>query len=100
MDINGNGKADYPSSSGATTAGEMACSDADGDGCDSELSMTESVLFADGVFGCTTTRDVTFECTWDADGQLRQSRRDGDWTTLRNPVGRRLHELQGERELT
>ena len=38
-----------------------ACSDADGGGCDAEWSKDYEVLFADGIFGCTTTRMVTIQ---------------------------------------
>ena len=55
------------------------CSEADGgdddDGtiCDAVWSDAE-VLFADGTFGCTTTRSVTITCTWDADGGMAVGR--------------------------
>ena len=29
------------------------------------------MLFADGIFGCSTTRSVTISCEWDAQGQLQ-----------------------------
>ena len=40
------------------------------DACDAEWSRDFEVLFADGLFGCTTTRTVTVSCVWDAQGQL------------------------------
>ena len=40
------------------------------DACDAEWSRDFEVLFADGLFGCTTTRPVTISCVWDAQGQL------------------------------
>ena len=52
------------------TADARPCSDADGEGCDAEWSEDYEVLFADGIFGCTTTRMVTISCEWDAQGQL------------------------------
>ena len=49
--------------------------DADeGTACDAEWTNDVTVLFADGTFGCTTTRDVTVTCTWDADGGMAQGR--------------------------
>ncbi len=51
------------------------CSDADGDGCDAEWSADYTVLFADGVFGCTAERTITISCEWDADGQMSGYRR-------------------------
>ena len=57
------------------TADARPCSDADGEGCDAEWSNDYEVLFADGAFGCTTTRMVTVTCEWDAQGGL------GDYTT-------------------
>ena len=37
-------------------------------------STTSRSLFADGTFGCTTTRDITVTCEWDADGGMRTGR--------------------------
>ena len=55
--------------------GDAACSDGDGgDGCDAVWKHTATVTFADGTFGCKTTRDVSFTCTWDADGGMRAAR--------------------------
>ncbi len=48
--------------------------DADGSECDSEWTNDVTVTFADGTFGCSTTRDVTVTCTWDADGGMAQGR--------------------------
>ena len=60
-------------------ADAKACSDADGDGCDAEWSETYDVLFADGVFGCTTERSLTITCEWDAQGELgKYTRKDHD----------------------
>ena len=50
------------------------CSEADGgdddDGsmCDATWVNDVEVVFADGTFGCSTTRTVTITCEWDADG--------------------------------
>ena len=41
------------------------------DACDAEWSEDFEVLFADGIFGCSTTRSVTISCEWDAQGQLQ-----------------------------
>ena len=50
-----------------------ACSDMDNgeddEICDAQWSETYDVLFADGTFGCSTTRSVTITCSWDAQGQ-------------------------------
>ena len=48
--------------------------DADGSECDAEWTFSDEVLFADGTFGCSTTRMVTITCTWDADGGFRTGR--------------------------
>ena len=48
--------------------------DADGSECDAEWVNDVTVLFADGTFGCSTTRDITITCTWDADGGMAQGR--------------------------
>ena len=53
------------------------CSDADGEGCDAEWSDDYEVLFADGIFGCTTTRSLSISCEWDAQGGLGNYTRDG-----------------------
>ena len=50
------------------------CSDDDGDGCDASWSDDFEVLFADGVFGCTTKRMLTITCEWDADGEMGRYR--------------------------
>ena len=49
-----------------------ACDPDDGgdDACDAAWSMDWDVTFADGTFGCVTTRPVTISCTWDAQGQI------------------------------
>ncbi len=64
----------------ASTDDARACSNADGDGCDAEWSETFEVLFADGVFGCTTKRAVTVSCEWDADGEMGRA-----WPGPRRP---------------
>ena len=54
----------------ATNADAHACSDADGTGCDSTQTFDESFtlsLYQDSS-ECTQTIDVSFTCTWDADG--------------------------------
>ena len=68
---NPDGKADnYAASDDA-----YGCTDDDGgDGCDARWEETFDVLFADGAFGCTTTRSVTISCEWDAQGELGQGR--------------------------
>ena len=48
--------------------------DADGSECDADWEMDVEILFADGTFGCTTTREITVSCTWDADGGMAQGR--------------------------
>ncbi|MDE0474769.1 MAG: hypothetical protein OXI50_09430, partial [Gammaproteobacteria bacterium] len=48
--------------------------DADGSECDAEWENEVTILFADGTFGCSTTRDITVTCTWDADGGMAQGR--------------------------
>ena len=48
--------------------------DADGSECDAVWVNDETITFADGTFGCSTTRDVTITCTWDADGGMAQGR--------------------------
>ena len=48
--------------------------DADGSECDAEWENDVTILFADGTFGCSTTRDITVTCTWDADGGMAQGR--------------------------
>ena len=50
-----------------------ACDPDDGgeDACDAEWSMDYDVTFADGVFGCSTTRMVTITCSWDAQGGIQ-----------------------------
>ena len=48
--------------------------DADGSECDAEWVNDVTVTFADGTFGCSTTRDVTITCMWDADGGMAQGR--------------------------
>ena len=52
--------------------------DADGTICDASWSETFDVLFADGLYGCTTTRPVTISCTWDASGETGNALRSGD----------------------
>ncbi len=57
------------------------CSESDGGDdddntlCDAvEWNRDAEVMFADGTFGCSTTRDVSITCTWDADGGMAQGR--------------------------
>ena len=65
---------------GAAFADIRKCSEADGgdddDGsiCDAVWTRDAEVLFADGTFGCTTTRTVSITCTWDADGGMADGR--------------------------
>ena len=69
----------------ASTQGDVrACTeddggdDADGTICDASWSETFDVLFADGLYGCTTTRAVTISCTWDASGETGNALRSSD----------------------
>ena len=55
-------------------ADAKACSDDDGEGCDAVWEDTLTVTFADGTFGCKSTRDVALKCTWDADGSMAPAR--------------------------
>ena len=48
--------------------------DDDGSICDAEWTRDAEVTFADGTFGCSTTRMVSVTCTWDADGGMAQGR--------------------------
>lgn len=48
--------------------------DADGSECDAEWEHDVTITFADGTFGCSTTRDSTVSCTWDADGGMAVGR--------------------------
>ena len=56
------------------------CTEADGgdddDGtiCDAVWTREAEVKFADGTFGCETTRTVSIKCTWDADGGMAKGR--------------------------
>ena len=43
------------------------------DACDAVWSQDFEVSFADGIFGCTTTRPVTINCEWDAQGLLKSN---------------------------
>ena len=42
--------------------------------CDADWMNDVEVLFADGTFGCSTTRMVSVTCTWDSDGGMAQGR--------------------------
>ena len=74
------GKADNYASGTAAYSDFRGCSeddggdDADGSECDAEWVHDVSILFADGTFGCTATRDITVTCTWDADGGMAVGR--------------------------
>ena len=48
--------------------------DADGSECDATWENEVEILFADGTFGCSTTRMITVTCEWDADGGMAQGR--------------------------
>ena len=48
--------------------------DDDGTMCDAVWTRDAEVTFADGTFGCTTTRMVSIKCTWDADGGMADGR--------------------------
>ena len=78
--LNPDGKADnYPT--GLAGADDFrGCSeddggdDADGSECDATWENDIEILFADGTFGCSTTRAITVTCEWDADGGMTQGR--------------------------
>jgi hypothetical protein len=42
--------------------------------CDADWINDVTVTFADGTFGCTTTRDITITCEWNADGGMATGR--------------------------
>ena len=48
--------------------------DADDSECDAMWENEVEILFADGTFGCSTTRTITVTCEWDADGGMAQGR--------------------------
>ena len=49
----------------------MGDNGADGDtACDAELVLNHDLLFVDGTFGCSTTRNVTITCTWNANHDI------------------------------
>ena len=48
--------------------------DDDGSICDAVWTRDAEVTFADGTFGCETTRMVSIKCTWDADGGMADGR--------------------------
>ncbi len=74
-----------------------ACSDDDGgDGCDAAWSEDYEVLFADGLFGCTTTRTVTISCEWDADGEMGRYRADDHQTLVATGPGTSVNLVQAE----
>ena len=54
--------------------------DADDTICDASRDWDVTVKFASGTFGCVTERSFTISCEWDASGEMKQSRRDGDTT--------------------
>ena len=74
------GKADNYAAGTAAYSDFRGCSeddggdDADGSECDADWVHDVSVLFADGTFGCTATRDITITCTWNADGGMAVGR--------------------------
>ena len=85
-DANGEGVATHPDGNAdnypdsTATSDFRGCSeddggdDADGTECDAEWTHDVEILFADGTFGCTTTRMITVTCEWDADGGMRTGR--------------------------
>jgi len=78
-DTPGNDEMDPDGKADNYTLDARGCTDLDGEGCDSVWSNDYEVLFADGVFGCTTTRMVTISCEWDAQGELgKYTRKDHD----------------------
>ena len=48
--------------------------DADDSECDATWENDVEIVFADGTFGCSTTRAITVTCKWDADGGMTQGR--------------------------
>lgn len=52
--------------------------DADDTICDASRDWDVTVKFASGTFGCETERSFTISCEWDASGEVKQSRRNGD----------------------
>ncbi len=54
----------------ATNADAYSCTDADGAGCDATATFDESFTLTQyqDTNGCTQTIEVSFTCTWDADG--------------------------------
>ena len=74
------GLADNYPAGGTFEASVRKCTEADGgdddDGtiCDAVWTREADVLFADGTFGCSTTRSVSIKCTWDADGGMADGR--------------------------
>ena len=74
------GLADNYPAGGTFEASVRKCTEADGgdddDGtiCDATWTREADVLFADGTFGCSTTRSVSIKCTWDADGGMADGR--------------------------
>ena len=86
---NPDGRADNYESVDGTTSNRVAVSgaadfykcteddggdDDDGTICDAVWTRDAEVKFADGTFGCTTTRSVSIKCTWDADGGMADGR--------------------------
>ena len=45
----------------------------DDEKCDAEWSESYDIIFADGTFGCSTTKSVTITCSWDAQGQQKSN---------------------------
>ena len=92
------GKADNYAADNTDFSDFRACSEGDGgdddDGsiCDAVWTRDAEILFADGTFGCSTTRMVSITCTWDADGGMAQGRNalpdafdgEGDGSNLAN----------------
>ena len=77
--VAGNDRLDPDGMADNYTGDARPCTDLDGEGCDAQWSEDYEVLFADGIFGCDTTRMVTISCEWDAQGELgNYTRRDHD----------------------
>ncbi len=86
-DFDPDGKADnFGTASTHNYADVRACTEDDGGDdaddtiCDASRDWDVTVKFASGTFGCEAERSFTISCTWDASGEVKQSRRDDDQT--------------------
>lgn len=61
----------------SAAGGESKCTPSDGEGCDGMLEEMITVTFDAGLaLGCSSKRDVTISCTWDANGEMNGYRAD------------------------